>query len=252
MTKAPNHINCTNPKWEGRADCEHCPIRKFDIFADVDLYKHDALLHRIDLYDYAKKSKLYVEGSSANGMYIVRKGLLKLEATLHDGTARIVRLVRKGEAVGVESFLNNGQRYDQTAIALKDTQVCRVPYEVINGILTSDSGFYKSVLKEWHHQIEDSDRVIVEFSTGSLRQRCARVLIMLIDEANHEAKTGIEIMGIEDFAALTGVTRESISRVLSDFKRKKLLTKDGPNKFLFNEASLRTIAENISDELLTG
>jgi len=247
MTKAPNHTKCTNPKWEGRADCEHCPIRKFDIFADVDLHKHEALLNRIDLYNYAKKSKLYVEGSPAIGMYIVRKGLLKLEATLDDGTARIVRLVRKGELAGVESLLNNGQCFDQTAIALKDTEVCRVPYEVINGILTSDPGFNKSVLKEWHQQIEASDRVLVEYSTGTLRQRCARVLLMLIDEANYEAKTGIEIMGTEDFAALTGVTRESVSRVLSEFKRKKLLTKDGQNKFLFNEAGLRSIVESNSE-----
>ena len=248
MTKAPNHINCTNSKWEARADCEHCPIRKFDIFSDIDLHKHEALLHRIDLYDYPKKSNLYVEGSPANGMYIVRKGLLKLEATLDDGTARIVRLVRKGESAGLESFLNNGQRFDQTAITLKDTQVCKVPYEVIKGILSTDPTFFKSILKEWHHQIEASDRVIVEFSTGSLKQRCARVLLMLIDEANHEAKSGIEIMGLEDFAALNGVTRESISRILSDFKRNALLTKVGPNKFLFNEAGLRTIAENITDK----
>ena len=174
-------------------------------------------------------------------MYIVRRGLLKLEATLDDGKARIVRLVRKGEAAGVESFLNNGQRYDQTAIALKETELCRVPYEVINGILSSDPGFYKAVLKEWHHLTEASSRVLVEFSTGTLRQRCARVLLMLIDEANHEAKTGIEMMCIDDFAALTGVTRISISRILSEFKRTELLTKDGPNKMLFDEAVVRTI-----------
>jgi CRP-like cAMP-binding protein len=243
MTKAPNHTKCIDPKWEGRADCQHCPIRKFDIFAEVNLQKYDALLKRIVLYSYAKKSMLYVENSPAIEMYVVRKGLLKLEETLSDGTIRIVRLVRKGGVAGVESFLNNGQRFDQTAIALKDTEVCRVPYEVINGILTSDPDFYKSVLKEWHLQMEASGRVLVEFSTGTLKQRCARVLLMLIDEANHEAKSGIEIMGIDDFAALTGVTRESVSRVLSEFKRKQLLTKDGPNKMLFDEAGLRRTAE---------
>jgi CRP-like cAMP-binding protein len=247
MSKARNHIKCTDPKWEGRADCRHCPIRKFDIFAEVNLDKYEDLLKRIVLYDYAKKSMLYVENSPAIEMYIVRNGLLKLEETLGDGSTRIVRLVRKGGIAGLETFLNNGQCYEQTAIALKDTEVCKIPFPVINGILTSDPGFYKFVLKEWQKQMEASSRVIVEFSTGTLRQRCARVLLMLIDEANHEAKIGIEIMSLNDFAALTGVTRESVSRILSEFKRNKLLIKDDIHKMRFDEAGLREIAEHYTE-----
>ena len=80
--------------------------------------------------------------------------------------------------------MDNGQCYDQTAIALQDAEICRVPYDVIKGILTSDPNFYKAVLIEWHRQIEASNRVVVDFSTGSLKQRLACVLLMLIDEAN--------------------------------------------------------------------
>jgi CRP-like cAMP-binding protein len=247
MSSASNHIKCTNPKWEGRADCRHCPIRKFDVFAEVNLEKYEDLLKRIVLYNYAKKSMLYVENSPAIELYIVRNGLLKLEETLSDGSTRIVRLVRKGEIAGLETILNNGQCYDQTAIALKDTEVCKVPFPVVNGILTADPDFYKFVLKEWQKQVKASNRVIVEFSTGSLRQRCARVLLMLIDEANHEAKIGIEIMVLEDFAALTGVTRESVSRILSEFKCNNLLIKDDIHKMRFDEAGLRKIAEHYSE-----
>jgi hypothetical protein len=70
---------------------------------------------------------------------------------------------------------------------------------------------------------------------------------MLIDEANHEAKIGIEIMVLEDFAALTGVTRESVSRILSEFKCNNLLIKDDIHKMRFDEAGLRKIAEHYSE-----
>ena len=66
---------------------------------------------------------------------------------------------------------------------------------------------------------------------------------MLIDEANRNDLIEIEMIPIEDMAALTGVTRESVSRIISEFKRSKLLSKSGPHKMLFNEAQLRKVAE---------
>lgn len=243
MTKNHSSIKCIDITYEGHADCQHCAIRQNDFLADVDVVKYEHLLKKISQFSYAKKSTVFFEKSPADAVFVVRKGLVKLEETLSDGSTRIVRVVRQGGVAGLETFLDNGQRYDQTAIALQDTEICRVPYNVIKGVITSDPDFYKAVLKEWHRQIEASSRVVVEFSTGSLKQRLACVLLMLINEANRNALLEIEMIPIEDMAALTGVTKESVSRVISEFKRCELLTKSGPHKMLFDEVSLRKIAE---------
>lgn len=246
MTKAPNHVRCLDVIWEGHADCLHCAIRKNDILADVDVQKYQNLLKRITQFSYAEKSMLFVENSPAKELFVVRKGLIKLEETLDDGSARIVRIVSQGGIAGLEAFLDNHQRYDQTAIALGSAEVCRIPYQVLQDILVHEPDFYKAVLKEWHNQLEASIKVVVDFSTGSLKQRIARVLLMLIDEANRNNQLEINIMHIDDIAALTGVTKESVSRNMAKFKRQKLLTKSGPSKMRFDEAGLRKIAEKDS------
>lgn len=111
------------------------------------------------------------------------------------GSTRIVRVVRKGGIAGLETFLDNNQRFfDQTAIALQETEICRISYEVVKSLLKTDPDFYKAALKEWHDQIEATNRVIVEFSTGSLKQRMANVLLMLIQEANHSSHVEIEMI----------------------------------------------------------
>ena len=228
MTKEPNHVRCLDVSWEGHADCLHCAIRKNDILADVDVEKYEHLLKRIIQFSYAEKSMLFVENSPAKDIFVVRKGMIKLEDTLSDGGARIVRLVSKGGIAGLEAFLNNHQRYDQTAIALQRSEVCRIPHQVLQDILEHEPDFYKAVLKEWHEQLEASSRVVVEFSTGSLKQRIARVLLMLIDEANRNNQIEINMMHIDDLASLTGVTKESVSRNMAELKRKQLLTKKSP------------------------
>lgn len=244
MTKNHKIIKCIDITYEGHADCQHCAIRKYDILADIDVAKYEQLLNTIIQFSYAKKAMVFIKSSPADAVFVVRKGLVKLEETLSDGSTRIVRVVRKGGVAGLETFLDNGQSYDQNAIALQETEVCRIPYEIIKAILTSDPEFYKAVLKEWHSQIEASSRVVLEFSTGSLKQRLACVLLMLIDEANHNALIEIEMIPIDDMAALTGVTKESVSRIISEFKRNKLLIKSGSHKMLFDEVALRKIAED--------
>ena len=247
MTKTPVHIKCLDVAYIGRADCQHCAIRKNDIFANVDAIKNANLLKRITQFNYTKKSVVFVENCPAESMFVVRKGLVKLEETLSDGSVRIVRIVRKGHIAGLETFLDNGKRYDQTAIALQETEVCRIPYDVAKSFLANDPDFFKAVFNEWHLQIEASSKVIVEFSTGSLRQRLASVLLMLIEEANHNSLIEIEMIHIDDLAAITGVRRESVSRIISDFKRRKILTKSSVGKMRFDELALRDIAENDLD-----
>ncbi len=247
MTKPPDYIKCVDITREGIADCQHCAIRKYDLLAKVDTVKYEELLKRIVQFRYAKKSVMFVENSPAGAMFVVRKGLVKLEETLSDGSTRIVRVVKKGGVAGLETFLDNGQRFVQTAIALQETEICRIPYDVVKSLLKTDPDFYKAVLKEWQRQIQATNRVIVEFSTGTLKQRLACVLLMLVEEANHYSQVEIEMIHIDDMAALTGVTRESVSRILSEFKRQKVLIKSGPGKMRFDEKSLREIAEYTSE-----
>lgn len=247
MTKAPSHVKCIDITWEGHADCQLCAIRKSDIMADVDVTRFERLLRRITQFKYAKKTMLFVEGSPADSLYVVRKGTVKLEESLPDGSPRIVRVVKKAGVVGLEAFLNNHQRYDQTAIALQDAEVCRIPNEVIKNLLDEDPEFYKSVMKEWHDQMEASNEVIVEYSTGALKKRLVAVLLMLIEEAKRNAQIEIEMLHIDDMAALTGVTRESVSRIISEFKRDKLLEKSSPGKMKFDEAGFRKVAESFAD-----
>jgi len=243
MTKVPNHIKCLDITWEGHADCQHCAIRKYDILADVNIVKYEHLLKRIIQFSYSEKAMLFVENSPAKDLFVIRKGLVKLEDTIPDGSARIVRIVKKGGVAGLEAFLNHHQRYDQTAIALQDTEVCRIPHQILVNILDNEPNFYKAVLNEWHDQLEASSKVVVEFSTGTLRQRIARVLLMLIDEADRNKQLEITLLHIDDIAALTGVTRESVSRIMAELKRNKLLTKSGPNKMCFDESGIRKIAQ---------
>jgi len=243
MTKALDSGNCWNVSWEGRADCKHCAIRKIDVLADVDIDKYEEYLKPITQYCYPKNTVIYNAGNEATDLYVVRKGLVKLEQTFEDGSMRIVRLIQKGSIVGLETFLDHKQKYEQTATTIHKTELCRIPERVFPPILKDDSHFFLAVMGQWHEQLESSNQILVEFSTGSLRQRVARVFLYLVDEANRDGLLEIKKISVQDIASLTSSTRESVSRVVAEFKRNQLLTKSSPKKLRFDEVALRKQAE---------
>jgi len=227
--------NCWNITWEGRADCEHCAIRKNDILADVDIVKYEEYLKPISQYYYPKNTVIYNEGAKATELYIVRTGLVKLEETLEDGSARIIRLIQKGSIVGLETFLDHTQTYEQTAITIHDTHLCRIPGRIFQQLIKDDDHFFHSVMEQWHQQLEFSNQILIQFSTGSLRRRVALLFLLLVDEANDDNLIEINKIPVQDIASLTSSTRESVSRVIAEFKRKKLLIKSSPKKLRFDE-----------------
>jgi CRP-like cAMP-binding protein len=235
--------NCWNITWEGRADCKHCAIRKNDILADIDVEKYDEYLKPIAQYCYPRDTVIYNNGNKATDLYIVRKGLVKLEQILEDGSSRIVRLIQNGSIVGLETFLDHAQKYEQRAVTIYETQLCRIPERVFHQLIKDDDDFFHAVMEQWHEQLEFSSQMLVQFSTGSLRRRIALLLLVLVDEANKDKLVEIKKIPVQDIASITGSTRESVSRVLAEFKRKKLVTKSSPKKLRFDETGLRQQAE---------
>ncbi|CAA6824705.1 MAG: Crp/Fnr family transcriptional regulator [uncultured Thiotrichaceae bacterium] len=243
MDKKFHPEKCKDVVWEGRADCQGCSIRGSVVLAGVDLALYENLLTSIMKFCYPGKTVLYNEGVKANYLYTVRKGLVKLEDTLEDGSVRIVRLIKQGQIVGLETLLDHEQRYEQTAVTIHETEVCRIPYRTFHSILEQDPGFIDAVMEQWHKQLEASEQVIVEFSTGTLRQRLAHILLLLVEDANHNHLVEVQMIPIEDIAALAGVTKESVSRILAEFKRNQVVIKSGPNRVRLNEEALRKMTE---------
>jgi len=219
MNKQLTSTKCLNIKWEGHADCQHCAIRKNDIFAKLDVVKYEAILKPVFQYNYPAKSLLYVQDEAATDVYVIRNGIVKLEETLSDGSVRIVRVLQSGDAVGIETLLDNRQSYDQTAVVLRGAAICKIPYSVFEKLEEDNPAFFRIVMEEWHKQLEAADRVIVDFSTGSVHDRVARVLIALAECSMKRGSIEIEMLSVEDISALTSVARESISRVMANFKR---------------------------------
>ncbi|HFD87669.1 MAG TPA: helix-turn-helix domain-containing protein, partial [Gammaproteobacteria bacterium] len=84
----------------------------------------------------------------------------------------------------------------------------------------------------------EADAWVTELSTGSARQRVARLLLRLVRDEDSSECT---LFGREDMGAMLGITTETASRTIADFKRKNLIVETTSNHFLCDVPNLERL-----------
>ncbi len=231
--------NCTNVEWVGRAKCSSCEVRNYVLFSGLSTRELDNILQPIDNLHVPQNATLFNEGADGTSLYTVRSGLLKLKVDLPNGGQRIVRLLQKGDVAGMETLV--GETYHHTAVALQDTDVCRIPREVVLLLDRTSPSVHTALLQRWQHLIDQADHFIVALSTGPAEARMARLLLALGRHGPHPESL---FPSREDMGALLGITTETASRVIAEFKRRGLIQIEKRTCVDYDQTGLSQLAKN--------
>jgi CRP-like cAMP-binding protein len=225
--------------WSGEADCRNCSLRSTALFAGLEEQDFELIHRPIDQFRLQPGDLLYRAAQQAEHLYTIRHGLVKLVQFLPDGSQRIVRLMRGSDVIGLEALLD--APYEHDAVVMQPTEVCCLPVGVVRSLSQQNPRLHQELLSRWQRALKDADAWITHLSTGSAKQRVARLLLRL---ANDAASSECELFGREDMGAMLGITTETASRTIAEFKRQSLLVESGPNRFLLDIPNLSRIAED--------
>lgn len=224
--------------WTGVADCKTCSVRESVLFAGLREADFEKIHQPLDQFIMPAGSILYRAGSSGDRMYTIRSGMVKLVQYLPDGGQRIVRLSRDTDVIGQEALL--GQPYQHDAVILHTTELCCLPVALVKRLSDDNPSLHTELLKRWQRALSEADAWLTELSTGSARQRVARLLLRLTkDRGTQEC----ELFSREDMGSMLGVTTETASRTIAEFRRQGLLKETGYNRYHCDLQGLERIAD---------
>jgi len=225
--------------WSGEADCLHCTLRRSVLFSELEQDDFARIHDPIDQFTLAAGAVLYRTGDLGDHMFTVRSGMMKLLRFLPDGAQRIVRLVRSTDVLGLESLVSDIYQHD--AVALQPTEVCRFPSKVVHHLGRENPKLHQELMRRWQRALNEADAWLTELSTGSAKARVARLLLRL---AHGDQEGDYELFSREDMGAMLGITAETASRIVAEFKRQGLLIETRTNRFRFGIPNLQRIAED--------
>jgi len=225
--------------WSGKADCLSCFLRTSVLFAGLEEQDFKHIHDPIDQFAVDPGTVLYHIGDVGDHMFTVRRGTFKLVQYLPGGGQRIVRLAHTTDVIGLEALVED--HYEHDAIAIHHTEVCRYPARVVRILGRENPKLYHELMTRWQRALSEADTWLTELSTGPARQRIARLLLHLV---HNRVGSECELLRREDMGAMLGITTETTSRTIAEYKRRGLLVEVGANSFRLDIPGLRRIAED--------
>ena len=124
--------------------------------------------------------------------------------------------------LGLEGLLHDGL-YKHTAVAVGGVNLYRIAVSRFRGLMQHDSDLTAKIIEHWHNHLFYADTWITKFSAGAIKSRVARLVDFLGSIEYGSDSICVRLLTCEEMAEVLGVTPESVSRVLAQFKRDQLL-----------------------------
>lgn len=210
------------------SECLSCNSQGKFPFCRLSSAAREFLDGEVVTIEYPKGNLIFGQGETADAIYILCSGKVKLSTISHDGRAAILRIAQEGDVLGVSAFLNETS-HEVAAEAMQRSRLQRFRRRTLQTLLTQFPAvsleLAKAIDRDYRSAYQDVRRIALPDSPAG------RVARLLLDWA-HDNKVppgNALIMPLtqDELAAMTATTRETISRTLSRFRRERLISMRG-------------------------
>jgi CRP-like cAMP-binding protein len=199
-----------------------------DLFSELPEALAVGLLANAKPVNLAAEANLFLAGDPGDGCYRLNEGLLKVCISSPTGAERILAILGPGSIVGDMAMID-GQPRSASVTALRDSQLSFVSRTTFEAFAAKQPEIYKFLLGLLAARLRVADQVVAAGSFLSLKGRVARALLDLAKAFGSEVAGGRIVIrqkiSQSDIAAMAGIARENVSRILNEWVRLKLVTR---------------------------
>ena len=227
-------------------NCVSCKLRQGKWFCGLSSDVLKSFSASSHLSTYPGGAVLFVEGQMPRGGLVLCSGKVKLSTTSRDGKVLILKMAVPGEALGLSAVIS-GTPYELTAETAGPCQVNFIDRESLMKLLDKygEVGLHsaQALSREFQSAYRDiHELVLARSSAGKL----ARLLLSW--SAGRAREGGISEVRIrsslthEEIAQMIGSSRETVTRLLSELKKKELIRLEGSTLVIRNRTALEALA----------
>ncbi len=225
-------------------NCVTCPHREDRLFCNLPPAAVQRLSVITSASSYPKGAVLFVEGQAPRGVFILCAGRVKLSTTSADGKTLIVRISQPGEILGLPGTVT-GKPYELTAEVIEPTQANFISRADFLNFLREHGEVSLRVAQQlgetYHAAIAEMRSIGLSHSAG---EKLARFLLdwcVSHGEGSPEIRATLTLTH-EEIAQMIGASRETVTRLFADFKKKELVQIKGSTLVVRNKAGLESLA----------
>jgi CRP/FNR family transcriptional regulator, cyclic AMP receptor protein len=220
-----------------------CHLRSEDFLCALSPESLGAFNHIKHGVVFPEGAVIFVEGETPRGVFMLCQGQAKLSTTSRDGKTFILRIAKPGEVLGLHSVVTD-KPYDATVETMQPCQLNFVNREDFLRFLKEHGDACLQAAQQISRECLDAYEVVRSIGMShSVSRRVAKFL--LASATDGQVKKGVVrvklVLTHEEIAQIMGASRESISRILSEFRKKEIVELKRSTLTIHNKPALERL-----------
>jgi len=246
QTYTPSQSRATVPYGLPIVDnCMSCKLRNGgNFFCGLSPEAMKALDRIKHASSFPEGSLVFMEGQATRGVYILCQGRAKLLTTNSDGKTLILKIAQAGEILGLHSAVT-GKPHEVTVETLQPSQLAFISREDFLRFLKEHGDACLQAAQHLSRDCQSAYDVIRSIGLShSASEKLARLLLQwTCDGKVVDGCIRVKLaLTHEEIAQLIGSSRETVTRTLSDFKKKHVVDLSGSTLKVQDKAALERLA----------
>jgi CRP/FNR family transcriptional regulator, cyclic AMP receptor protein len=227
-------------------NCLICPVREEHLFCNLPLPAVQRLNEIKSTAVYPKATMLFIEGQPPRGVFVLCTGKAKLFTSSSDGKTIITKISEAGDVLGLNATISN-RPYEVTAEMMEPGQANFIARDALLQFLREYGEVALRVAEQLSRNYYTAYEEIRTLGlTSSPSEKFAKLLLSWSPDAGNATEPAHLKLTLthEEIAEMIGTTRETVSRLFSDFKKKQLLQLKGSTLIIRNKPALEKIVNS--------
>jgi CRP/FNR family transcriptional regulator len=219
-------------------DCVVCPVREEHLFCNLSLPVLQKLNEIKSTAVYPKSAVLFIEGQRPRGVFVLCTGKAKLSTSSSEGKTIITKISEPGDILGLNATISD-RPYEVTAEMIEPGQANFIARDALLQFLRDNGEVAVRVAEQLSRNYYTAYEEIRTLGlTSSPAEKFAKLLLTWESgKSNGQAHIRLTLTH-EEIAEMIGTTRETVSRLFADFKKKQLLQLKGSTLIIRNKPAL--------------
>jgi len=224
-------------------NCASCPVREEHLFCDLPLAAVQKLNDIKSMAVYPKSAMLFIEGQQPRGVFVLCGGKAKLSTSSSEGKTIITKISEPGDVLGLNATISN-RPYEVTAEMIEPGQANFITRDALLQFMREYGEVAVRVAEQLSRNYYTAYEEIRTLGlAGSPAEKLAKLLLSWESEKSKaDGPQQVKLtLTHEEIAEMIGTTRETVSRLFSDFKKKQWLQVKGSTLIIRNRTALQKV-----------
>lgn len=196
-------------------------LKRIALFSSLSSAELSEIREKITVKKFRKNEVILHEENTNEYMYIILDGEVKVLQTTEKGKDILITMHKTGDFFG-ELSLIDGKTAPATVVATKDSVTAIISKREFHYLLLNQGKILENLLKIFCARIRESIRKIQLLNFNNAAQRLKMLFLLLAETYGEKTKEGT-ILNIrlihQDIADMTGLTRETVTRILDRWQK---------------------------------